>query len=299
MLIRMIIGLIFILEINATRISAQDLMPLFGEPTRTWTSEISGATDQYCGETETASHWIDGDTLIDEVIYHRVRSYIKKIEFYILGMDCNPSPIYYSGPTAFVREDSNKVFSLFNGLDHLIYDFNACTGDSIPMAFGWFNGPPESLSYRVVTSTDSVWINNTYRKRMWIYAYPDSTAIIEGIGSTTGLFNSLDHQIGLSHFVNLNCVSEQGETIYSDGSCWFATEIGEMDGSSFTLHPNPTTGIINFSDQVVYEIFDATGRFITSGRSSTADLSAEPQGLYLIRISDGGRRSHHRVILEH
>jgi hypothetical protein len=124
------ISLVLMLGLFKIDLAAQDLMPLFGEPTRTWTSNFGGAVAQDCSETEILSHWIAGDTLINNITYHRVRSHVYWYESYIMGGpgECEDSNDYPSW-TAFVREDSNKVFSWYGGIDHLIYDFNAAVGD--------------------------------------------------------------------------------------------------------------------------------------------------------------------------
>jgi hypothetical protein len=303
MLFRLSILLILVLEIASNKISAQDLMPLFGEPTRIWTDSYGGATNQDCSERETASHWIEGDTLIGVFMYQIIRSHIYWDQSYIMGGPgvCSATA-EYPGLTAFVREDSNKVYR-WQGEDHLIYDFNAAVGDSIPN-ISFFNsgvGSLYSYGYRKVDAVDSILVDGMYRKRLQLEileGWTDTVYVIEGIGSTTGLFSQLQYGMGLSHSQSLICVREQGEIVYGEASCMLVTSIPEKQVRAISLHPNPTTGIINFSDQVNYEIFDATGRFIISGRSSTADLSSEPPGLYLIRISDGVGRSHHRVILE-
>jgi hypothetical protein len=126
----------------------------------------------------------------------------------------------------------------------------------------------------------------------------DSIAVIEGIGSTTGLFSSLDHQLGLSHGQTLVCVREHGTIIYGDQSCILVNRVPEIKSRSISIHPNPTSGIIQFSDQVAFEVFDPTGRIIHSGRSNTTDLSNHPSGIYFIRTLRDGKWSHHKVILE-
>jgi hypothetical protein len=292
--IRITIVLIFVLAIMATRISAQDLMPLFGEPTRVWTSKMWGSPFGACLDTYTTSHWIDGDTVINGLIYYRLRSHtlhdISSIVIFCEGSS------HYAEPTIFVREIDGRVYVFDQDQGLLFYDFTASVGDSIPNSPYGIN--PSMI---VVIMVDSIFINGTYRKRQWVEADPgtDPIFVIEGIGSSSGLFKPFTYQLGLSHFIELTCVREQDEVIFGEASCMLVNDIFENNIFPIIIHPNPTTGIINFSDQLTYEIFDATGRFITSGRATTADLTAEPSGLYLIRVSDDTMRSYHRVVLEH
>ena len=294
------ISLMLILGPQAIDSTAQELMPLFGEPTRTWTSSFGGATDQICSQLETASHWIDGDTLIEGIAYKRVRSHIYWDQSYIMGGpgECDATA-EYPGLTAFVREDSNRVYR-WAGIERLIYDFNAQAGDTIPSC-GHFNAPPEQYCYsRIIEFVDSVEINGSFRKRMRLMNYfaDDTLAIIEGIGSTSGLFSLLDLQVGLSHFQRLICVREYGEIIFGDGSCMLVNSVPERVASPIRVHPNPSTGIIHFSDQLAFEVFDPTGRMMRSGRSTTTDLSDHPSGIYFVRTLHDGQWSHHKVILE-
>lgn len=91
---------------------------------------------------------------------------------------------------------------------------------------------------------------------------------------------------------------EQGQVIYGDEFCMLVNSVFETNTPSVGIHPNPTTGIIHFPDKVTYEIFDATGKMIRSGRSNTADITGNPSGLYFLRTLHEDHWSHHKVILE-
>jgi hypothetical protein len=69
--------------------------------------------------------------------------------------------------------------------------------------------------------------------------------------------------------------------------------IGETFGADLSMHPNPTDGIVRLdglSGDVTLEVLDATGRTISrSGNNGGAtlllDLSEQPDGLYMVRLS--------------
>ena len=299
------ISLMLILGPQAIDSTAQELMPLFGEPTRTWTSRFWGSSFGDCLETWRTRHATDGDTLISEVNYQRIRSYttytLSSIQVF-----CDESSYNY-GPNIFIREDSGKVHMYMPNEDLLIYDLTLNVGDSIPEVFTSAFGTisiSNDPQHREIIAIDSIMIDGTFRKRMLLELHEysmDTTAIIEGIGSTSGLFNPFSDRAGISHFLELSCVAENGESIYtSEGSpsCFLTNNISEEDSDRSSIHPNPSTGIIHFSDQLAFDVFDPTGRMIQSGRSTTTDLSDHPSGIYFVRTLHDGQWSHHKVIIE-
>jgi hypothetical protein len=69
----------------------------------------------------------------------------------------------------------------------------------------------------------------------------------------------------------------------------------ESSIASINVYPNPTTGILNFSNYTSgssYKIYTTTGILILSGNilASTIDLSALKNGYYYIKINDKKNR---------
>jgi hypothetical protein len=76
----------------------------------------------------------------------------------------------------------------------------------------------------------------------------------------------------------------------------------EID-ASITVYPNPTKDVFNLETSITQgavTIFDPLGREVLTetirGHRATFDLSGQPKGVYLIRVSDGSTASTHRVI---
>lgn len=83
--------------------------------------------------------------------------------------------------------------------------------------------------------------------------------------------------------------------------------IGEAFGADLRIHPNPTNGIVRLdglSGDVAVEVLDATGRTVSrSGNNGSPslllDLSAQPEGFYLLRLSGRDGVAVRRVVKSH
>ena len=62
--------------------------------------------------------------------------------------------------------------------------------------------------------------------------------------------------------------------------------IGNVESSFIKVYPNPTAGIVRFSDEVTEVlVFDASGRMVARQRQTSAvDLSTMPAGTYLLQL---------------
>ena len=205
--------------------------------------------------------------------------------------------------TEYVYSENNAVFfwqSDLTGFQKLI-DFNAEAGDS------W-----DSVLIEV-DSTSYIDINNQLLKVLYVtyHGYYDDefevqhpSQIVEKIGDKHYLFNFFP-EIGLvcdgNYSEGLRCYEDEELGLYSTGiadSCtyiyhWTVIE-GESKESIFSVYPNPTRDVVeintNSQESMVLEIRDLTGRLISKYdfRSNTEiDLSGLPDGIYLMKASDG------------
>jgi len=82
----------------------------------------------------------------------------------------------------------------------------------------------------------------------------------------------------------------------------------EADENSISIFPNPTTGLLNISfgnaesEGYSVEIYDALGRLVTTEMVSasdnhTMDISAYPEGLYVVRISTPAFVANKKILL--
>ena len=71
--------------------------------------------------------------------------------------------------------------------------------------------------------------------------------------------------------------------------------------SSITLHPNPTTGIVELqgiSSSFKVDVYDYAGKCLNSTSRSTIDLSDYPSGIYLLKVAYGDKTEELRVVKE-
>lgn len=144
-----------------------------------------------------------------------------------------PYDVYYGA----LREDTilKRIYFLPSGwsTDTLLYDFDLIIGDTLP--------PSYNHSFEIiVTNVDSIFDGTNYRKSFELYG--SSLSIIEGIGSTWGLFWSMDPPFESAN--TLQCFKENGTTLFSTTcpyACDLATNIGSVlkENSRAIIYPNP------------------------------------------------------------
>lgn len=108
------------------------------------------------------------------------------------------------------------------------------------------------------------------------------------------LFDPTGHYHFAYYYIDDVCVSTDSLT------CNTLTSIREENGLQLTISPNPSTGIFTITHPGLtsgeVEVFDQLGRKVTSMQistsSTTIDLSAEPAGMYYLRLRDDKGRIH-------
>jgi hypothetical protein len=102
--------------------------------------------------------WFQGDTIISDIKYKKVFK-----QFWDSIADFNRATYYAS-----VREDtlSERIYCIQkdDGVERLIADFSLKTGDTLSVFSFWPFGTPEKKNIKV-GNIDSIYINNTYRKK--------------------------------------------------------------------------------------------------------------------------------------
>jgi len=248
-------------------------------------------------------HFILGDTTIGNKQYHRV---FRAGHQYSSGCSSPPPSYYYNNYFGAIRQDTflRKVFFVENNssIDTLLYDFNLSIGDTLPLT------PFNNSKDKFVQTIDSVLVGATYRKRFWVSdVWGDSAycAIVEGIGSTKGLFMlsptfNPDYQ-------DLDCFMQNGKPQYPDTiNCSIVpVSIEEyQEDVSINISPNPSTGIftINSSEKFQYFIYDVFSREVFQEtkliQSAILDLSSYSKGIYFVRIKSNEKIVARKIILQ-
>ena len=227
--------------------------------------------------------------------------------------------------TEFVYSENNAVFfwqSDLTGFQKLI-DFNAEAGDSWAIQMNDMVIATDIDSVLIeVDSTSYIDINNQLLKVLYVTYrgyYDDeievqySSQIVEKIGDMYYLFNFFP-ELGLAcdgnYSEGLRCYEDEELGLYSTGiadSCtyvYYWTDIEEEGKESiFSFYPNPTNGVVeintNSQENLVLEISDLTGRLISKYdfiSNTEIDLSGLPDGIYLMKASDGHRMEIKKII---
>lgn len=81
-------------------------------------------------------------------------------------------------------------------------------------------------------------------------------------------------------------------------------DVGETNELSYTIHPNPTTGLISITGENLktIEVANISGQKVFSGdcddNDITIDLSNQPSGIYFISINDEKGRKYTRKVVK-
>lgn len=234
---------------------------------------------------------LNGDTLINDTIYHKLYRSLISGEDYPYGPYGGPFTMIYGESFdilhGFMREENKQIyFKEINQLfEQKLYDFNLNIGDSI-------NG-----LYPII-NVDSVNIGNIYRKRYLISAYTfDSLYFIEGIGSTSGLFPSFEE---FENSDDLTCFSQNNQLVWHSSTmesrtpCDYVLTNSIIEKQEFKVYPNPVNDelIIENNQQInsIIELTDLLGQIILiqklNNYTQRINLSTLKKGIYILKIKN-------------
>jgi len=247
--------------------------------------------------------FFSGDTVIGANTYHKI------LKSGYISASCPPPGYYYYNQYAgAIRQDTfqKMVYYLPNTstTEQLLYDFNLNIGDTLSPSYNNVIGV-------YVSAIDSVLVGNNYHKRFIIkplsggWPPPDtSSALIEGLGSTFGLFNPWDHPVESGGV--LNCFGHNAEYYPTNSNCAFATGVNETTTRKLEIEisPNPSSGVftINATEKFQYSVYDIFGRQVFQEskpiQSTTLDLTSYPKGIYFVRAKSGKKIISRKIILQ-
>lgn len=283
-------------------IIAQDYHP-FPQSNAIWNSV---GDNMFSGNLWRFRYGVQGDTIINNTNYTKVYSLFDTTLVH-------PWSTYFGG----LRENDNKqVFLLMPGFEEtILYDFSLEVGDTI-----WFNIGGglcydaidfwEEEHYKVVSSIDSVQIeNNEYRKRWQFEDYLMGDSWIEGIGSTIwfGAFNPIISALSLcGDNYSFACFKQNNEVLFLDNDycdqcfCQLLTQIKKEkpdNAKTINIYPNPASELIflelnnlglpqnhveisNILGEVVYETY------LNDKTKTSIKINDWTKGIYLIQVSN-------------
>ncbi|MFC1731078.1 T9SS type A sorting domain-containing protein [candidate division KSB1 bacterium] len=249
--------------------------------------------------------FFSGDTLIGTFNYKKTYA-----SGFIGAPPCQPPGHYYFNEyRGAFRQDSalKKVF--FIKKDYLsedtIYDFNMNIGDTI-----YNNG------YNQVVDIDSVIVGTEYHKRYLLLHLsqppniPDTNyAIIEGIGSTLGLYQPIRPFFEGGSQLDNFC--RYGLQLYpsSNDSCKIITGISVLYNLEFIIDvfPNPlssqtilsTNQLLQNATLLIFNCFGQTVKQINNinGNTHTIKRDRLPNGIYILFLTNNERTFKEKLII--
>jgi len=275
---------------------------------------VQGQTNVYHPFPDSAAEWREGCSGPGASIPPSVRCYdIKNYlvgdtilgvnnysKIYQLGSywvnDCSQFVYSWDNYIGAIRQDTiqKKVFSFSNlSSDTLLYDFNLSIGDTLSPSL--INDTSSFKNF--VSSIDSILIGNSYRKRFWISTSfaPNYAALIEGIGSTLGLFNQLIPPFEWG--CGLSCFSQNGMTLFPDTNtiCQPVGIIEYQKNMSLKIAPNPFNNVCIIQTDKVFDnstliVYNSYGQIVKqikniSGQSITLHRDNLPSGIYFLQLT--------------
>ena len=250
-------------------------------------------------------YYVNGDTIVNGKKYKKLNT----SGGYSFIPNGPPDSTWYCYDSLYclLREDTStrKVYVCFPNYtkDTLLYNFNLHVGDTLRQTYIKRWGDTET-----VKAIDSVLVGSTYRKQFLIALnnYSNNVvfdSLIEGIGSSEGLLELMvppfESGSWMDCFTDSTVQFSYGATYPCNifHKCHDAgiAAVGKPE-TSVSVYPNPSSGnykfqITNYAMQKVnIEVFNVLGekvysKFTVHNSPFTIDLSSNPNGIYLYRIT--------------
>jgi len=251
------------------------------------------------------TYFLSGDTLVNGTNYNKLYRSGSIHTYCVLGGPIDSWNFINNEYVGGFRQDValKKVYFDFGsaGSESLLYDFNLTVGDTMFGSGQWVN------DCAVISSVDSILINGSYRKQLILSTMPPYS-VIEGIGSTSGLFEPL---CPFEYFGDLLCFSQNGQTFYSAGTaaCNNFTYVKENSlMKQFHFSPNPFNYALTITlnepvksgSYILYNSLGAVARQgIFQDQTFTIFKETLKPGIYILKLeNDNYIYSHDKVIVE-
>ncbi len=203
----------------------------------------------------------------------------------------------------YTYSSGDSVFHLYGGSFYLLYDFSASVGDTWVIAVD-SNSICDDTAMVQVTQTGTVNINNQVLRTITL-ATISNTAIgltgtcVEKFGCepqfNQGIcfgpfpgYQNCDGSIVDYDIFNFRCYVDDNFETYNPTNigCNYLTGLNEIVKSDFRIYPNPTNGKISIEAEniVNIEIMNIEGKQIYIGKVNKVDLTAQPKGIYIIKV---------------
>lgn len=275
---------------------AQSQTYYFMNDSTEWKVDYSYIPGYDCYQCE-YKYYFAGDTIINSMPY-------KKLRISTLKEGANFTDQYEGA----IRQDtaSKKVFFFadnFSG-EQLIYDYSLGTGDTINswLGYNW-----------VIFSVDSILVGNQFHKRMnYGIGFTDTLSLIEGIGSSNGLLQSLADNT-FESYAFLTCFTVAGNLLYTANQQMLDEKGCDVSGpvavpldpasKQMSVLPNPAHDKIQVISNLPVEKITMQNLYtmevhIYTDHSGGIDVSNLSKGCYLMNIRTANRVFMEMLILQ-
>ena len=277
--------------------------------TSTWT-ESSGS----CGFSGTCDYLdytriLTGDTIINGKTYYKVFT-SGTLSIYDLSLGAVVSVEPYIAPIRYIREEQKRFieYRTYNDNERIFADFDLTVGDTAVNI--------SCQSPLIVDHIDTVYLNAEPRRRFYFRpggASGVNKTLIEGVGSSAGLFTSPCHEIGIESGSSMDCFSQENGLIVLDTSAECnstgSIKLSVLLQSGIQVFPNPAVDYVDvvLTNQVLpgpYKInlYNLQGKLLSSDvvpfqeDRSRIDLSFLSPGVYLLFVYDGSQIETYKII---
>ena len=245
-----------------------------------------------CVRNDAAAYFISSDTLLSDGFTWKKLMRIGNSSYTYFASP--PIPTGCEGEFSFeffegfIRQDSLKIYhrTLSENSEQLLYDFDLQVGDMLPLTKINF------MDNLLVSSMDSVWILDSWRKR--IYFNQGASWIIEGIGHNAGFLESIPPMLECSH--TFICLKLNGESAFETNmdDCSLPLFIEQETKRKISCFPNPAsqsisvTGISQNESPYMLNYWGVTinKQAIWENNSWTFNLDNLADGMYVIRLKN-------------
>lgn len=241
------------------------------------------------------------DTIINQQVYHKLEN---------IRMDVFCTDIVISGPNYVggLREDTitRQAFYIYpnDTEEFLFFDFSLNSGDTIPPCFY-----TDFLQDSLVTGLDSIVTSDGVVRKRWFFMNDTSGStsyVIEGIGNSFGLLNSID--VCFESCNRLICFEKDSSTLWINpwnSDCSIPTDTCVQThvnlieiNSGLIVYPNPVIGndilslcmkIADTNLKCQYELLDMIGNSVSKGQiksNLTQILTPKIKGVYVLLITN-------------
>ena len=273
--------LFIIIVILGINVSGQEYVP-FPMENASWKSinYLPYCSPEPCGFDE---YVIDGDITINGYAYKKLIHYAKAYSFQQFATQS------YFGPIRNIPEKKQLVV-YSEGEDRVLYDFDLSVGDTT-----YCNSDSATVSL-----IDSVLIGTSYRKRFHLNSIKNDGMeyfpyqLIEGIGSTNGLFWGPSFSLGFeSYYFALLCHQVNDSMLYppnnDGGNCphiFSAVDETIVSHKEF-IFPTVVKHTIFLNSEgleMKYELFNINGEKVLYGKSNQIIVDELERGVYFVRV---------------